>query len=108
MNYLAHGWRFTGDPVVAGPAWGIVQHHADDDWFHQKGAFSEPIWSFTVAVRDRLPKVADPVFPAAKSVCGSRSPAASRLRLMPLPLNGLFFGRNLEWGETRLAVTVKT
>jgi hypothetical protein len=91
MNYLAHGWRFTGDPyflagtaapdwlnvvdrkmrlrsrtavqfvehgdpVVAALARGIVQHHADDDWFHQNAAFAELSWSFTVEVRDRLPK----------------------------------------------------
>jgi hypothetical protein len=91
MNYLAHGWRFTGDPYflagTAAPDWlnvvdrkmrlrsrtaalfvahgdpvvarlarGIVQHHADDDWFHQNAAFAELSWSFTVAVRDRLPK----------------------------------------------------
>ena len=36
-------------------ATGVLQHHADDDWFHRTRAFTELNWQFTVAIRDRLP-----------------------------------------------------
>lgn len=90
MNYLAHGWRFTGepyflagtaapdwlsvinrkirlrsktaaefiadpDPVLAGIARGVVQHHADDAWFHATPVFNELSLAFAVEVRDALP-----------------------------------------------------
>lgn len=42
------------DPQVAAVARGVVQHHRDDDWFHQTRAFAELSLSFTVAIRDRL------------------------------------------------------
>ncbi|MEO8494035.1 MAG: hypothetical protein ABI614_03125 [Planctomycetota bacterium] len=44
------------DPRVAAVARGIMQHHHDDDWFHQTRAFAELSLYFTKAVRDRLPK----------------------------------------------------
>jgi hypothetical protein len=90
MNYLAHGWRFAGDPYflagTAAPDWlsvidrktrlrsrtaaefvadpdpilaavarGIVQHHADDAWFHATAAFSDLNLAFAVEIRDCLP-----------------------------------------------------
>ena len=42
------------DPRVAAVAQGIVQHHHDDDWFHQTRAFAELSWQFTVSIRDSL------------------------------------------------------
>jgi hypothetical protein len=42
--------------AIASVARGIVQHHVDDDWFHQTRAFAELSWFFTKEVRDRLPK----------------------------------------------------
>jgi hypothetical protein len=39
---------------VAALARGIVQHHHDDDWFHQTRAFAELSLEFTVAIRDLL------------------------------------------------------
>lgn len=49
--------RFTedADHHVASVAKGIVQHHYDDDWFHQTRAFAELSLAFTLQVRDRLP-----------------------------------------------------
>lgn len=48
--------KFCGSS--AGPraavAAGIVQHHHDDDWFHQTRAFAELSYAFTVAIRDTL------------------------------------------------------
>ena len=41
---------------MASLARGIVQHHHDDDWFHQTRAFTELSWNFTKEIRDRLPK----------------------------------------------------
>ena len=90
MNYLAHGWRFTGEPYVlagtAAPDWlsvidrkvrlrsrtatafvndadpilaavarGVVQHHADDAWFHATGAFNDLSLAFAIEIRDALP-----------------------------------------------------
>src|SRR6185436_8030726 len=43
------------DPRVAAVACGVVQHHFDDDWFHQTRAFAELSLKFTVSVRDLLP-----------------------------------------------------
>ncbi len=43
------------DPLVAALARGIVQHHRDDEWFHQTAAFNELNLQFAVAIRDALP-----------------------------------------------------
>jgi hypothetical protein len=43
------------DPQVRQFAGGVMQHIADDDWFHQTAAFAELSWQFTVEVRNRLP-----------------------------------------------------
>lgn len=43
------------DTRVAALAGGIIQHHADDAWFHQTTAFAELSWQFTVLIRDALP-----------------------------------------------------
>jgi hypothetical protein len=43
------------DLQLAALARGIVQHHADDTWFHQTAAFSELSLAFAVEIRDRLP-----------------------------------------------------
>jgi hypothetical protein len=42
------------DPRLAAIARGIVQHHADDAWFHQTPAFAELSWQFTAQIRDVL------------------------------------------------------
>jgi len=90
MNYLAHGWRFAGepyflagtaapdwlsvidrkvrlrpmraaefvaagDPVLAAVARGVMQHLADDAWFHATPAFNELNLAFAVEIRDALP-----------------------------------------------------
>ena len=43
------------DPVLAAVARGVVQHHADDAWFHATPAFSELNLAFAVEIRDLLP-----------------------------------------------------
>jgi hypothetical protein len=42
------------DPRVAALARGVVQHHADDDWFHQTTAFHELNVTFTGQIRTIL------------------------------------------------------
>ncbi len=48
---------FVGHPDarIAELAQGIVQHHADDAWFHQTPAFVDLSMRFTTEVRGRLP-----------------------------------------------------
>jgi hypothetical protein len=53
---LAHRFLGSRDQRVSMVAAGILRHHRDDDWFHRSRAFSELSWSFTVAIRDRLPR----------------------------------------------------
>jgi len=43
------------DENLAALARGIVQHHHDDDWFHQTTAFNELSLAFTLQIRDVLP-----------------------------------------------------
>lgn len=43
------------DENLAALARGIVQHHRDDEWFHQTTAFNELSLAFTLQVRDSLP-----------------------------------------------------
>jgi hypothetical protein len=43
------------DPIVVSLALGVIQHHADDRWFHQTRAFAELSLQLTLAVRERLP-----------------------------------------------------
>lgn len=52
---LAQPFLTDADGRVSALAGGIVQHHADDGWFHETRAFAELSWHFTVLVRDRLP-----------------------------------------------------
>lgn len=42
------------DPQRAAFARGVLQHHADDDWFHQQRAFVELSLQFTLLIRDLL------------------------------------------------------
>jgi hypothetical protein len=42
-------------PTTAAVARGIVQHHRDDDWFHQTRAFVELCLDFAVRIRNVLP-----------------------------------------------------
>lgn len=42
------------DPIRAAFARGVLQHHADDDWFHQQPAFVELSLQFTIRIRDLL------------------------------------------------------
>ena len=44
-----------GDPQVALLARGVVQHHHDDQWFHETAVFHELNLLFAVQVRDALP-----------------------------------------------------
>lgn len=44
-----------GDPVTAAIARGVVQHHADDAWFHETPSFVALSWELTVLIRDGLP-----------------------------------------------------
>jgi hypothetical protein len=52
-----HATQFVedADPQLAALARGIVQHHRDDEWFHQTTAFNELNLQFAVAIRDALP-----------------------------------------------------
>lgn len=43
------------DPILAAIARGIVQHHADDGWFHATPAFNELCLQFAVEIREMLP-----------------------------------------------------
>src|SRR5437773_8869489 len=43
------------DPILAAVARGVVQHHADDAWFHGLPAFNELNLAFAVEIRDALP-----------------------------------------------------
>ena len=49
--------EFVGDadPRLAAMARGVVQHHHDDEWFHQTAAFSELSLQFAVTIRRALP-----------------------------------------------------
>ena len=53
---LAAPYATDQDPRVAAVARGIMQHHHDDDWFHQTRAFAELSLYFTKEIRDRLPQ----------------------------------------------------
>jgi hypothetical protein len=43
------------DWVLAAVARGVMQHHADDTWFHATPAFNELCLAFAVEIRSRLP-----------------------------------------------------
>jgi hypothetical protein len=43
------------DPILAAVARGVVQHQADDAWFHATPAFNELSLTFAVEIRDALP-----------------------------------------------------
>lgn len=46
----------SANPLEAEVAAGIVQHHADDDWFHRTEEFNRLQWDFTKRIRDHLGK----------------------------------------------------
>lgn len=48
-------WCDDPDPKMAALARGVVQHHADDHWFHGTRAFTEVSGKLTVEIRARLP-----------------------------------------------------
>ena len=50
----AKTFLMDSDPDCVALAKGIVQHHHDDDWFHQTPIFNELILSFAVEIRDLL------------------------------------------------------
>lgn len=52
-----HAQEFVedADPRMAALARGVVQHHADDGWFHETAVFAELSWHLTARVRDALP-----------------------------------------------------
>ena len=52
---LAAEFVEDADPRLAALARGVVQHHADDGWFHETAAFAELSWQLTARVRDALP-----------------------------------------------------
>ena len=43
------------DPILAAVARGVVQHHADDAWFHALPAFNELSLTFAIEIRNALP-----------------------------------------------------
>ncbi len=45
----------SSDPVMRNVAAGIIQHHADDRWFHGGETFVRMNLEFAVQLRDRLP-----------------------------------------------------
>jgi hypothetical protein len=45
----------SDDPLLAAVARGVVQHHADDGWFHATPAFNELNLAFAVEIRAALP-----------------------------------------------------
>jgi hypothetical protein len=51
----AAGFADGADRIVAAVARGVMQHHADDAWFHATLAFNELSLAFAVEIRDRLP-----------------------------------------------------
>jgi len=51
----AAGFTSDADPVLAAIARGVVQHHADDAWFHATSAFNELSLAFAVEIREALP-----------------------------------------------------
>lgn len=46
----------SSDPIEAQIAAGVIQHHADDDWFHRTEEFNRLQWDFTKRIRDFLGK----------------------------------------------------
>ena len=46
----------SDEPAYREIAAGVMQHHADDDWFHRTRAFAELSLSFAVTLRDELPR----------------------------------------------------
>ena len=50
----AKKFLLNSDPEFASLAKGIVQHHHDDDWFHQTRVFNELILTFAIEIRDLL------------------------------------------------------
>jgi hypothetical protein len=48
-------WVDSDDPITRQIAGGIIQHLADDQWFHQTRAFAETSLRFAVELRQRLP-----------------------------------------------------
>ncbi|MGH7137254.1 MAG: hypothetical protein ACREHD_16040 [Pirellulales bacterium] len=52
---LAQPFVADADCRVRALARGIVQHHADDRWFHETRSFAELSWHFAGLVRDHLP-----------------------------------------------------
>jgi hypothetical protein len=52
---VAVGFVEDPDPVLAAVARGVVQHHADDAWFHGTRAFNELNLAFALEIRDALP-----------------------------------------------------
>lgn len=44
----------SSEPRVAAVARGIVQHHADDEWFHRTAAFAELSSCFCLRIRDAV------------------------------------------------------
>jgi hypothetical protein len=51
----AAGFVSDSDPILSATARGIVQHHADDAWFHATPAFNELNLAFAVEIRNLLP-----------------------------------------------------
>jgi hypothetical protein len=47
----AQSWVEHADPTRSAIARGVVQHHADDDWFHQTAAFGDLSMTFAREIR---------------------------------------------------------
>src|SRR5262245_60151988 len=65
------------DPILAAVARGVVQHHADDAWFHALPAFNELSLAFPIEIRDAPPR-SDGLRPGflASSLVGLRRASA--------------------------------
>ena len=45
----------SDDEATRDIAWGIMQHHRDDLWFHNSRVFNETMLQFSIELRDQLP-----------------------------------------------------
>ncbi|MCC6511548.1 MAG: hypothetical protein IT423_20785 [Pirellulaceae bacterium] len=53
-SQVAAQWVSAAEPEMAAFAQGVVQHHADDRWFHQTESFALLSTTFAVELREKL------------------------------------------------------
>jgi hypothetical protein len=81
----------ASDPLTAAIARGVLQHHADDDWFHQTGAFCDLSLEFARRVRH-----------ATGDVDGMRPSFLGHI-LVELLLDGVLIAENREIADNYYA-----